>query len=137
MDKIDQNLAQLPYPEPDDNLHVRILEIIQRRKRRRLLFRRSLSGVLAVLGVWLALPAPVSWLDALSVPESGLPYLVEVYNLMVSGFAERLTFSLDSILTLPAEIASAMGASTWIGFAFLAAGAFLVLDQFLPEQTWD
>lgn len=139
MDRMDRYLMQIPYPPPDDDFHAepdfhrRIVEHVWRRRRRMRRMRVGASAFLWLVGLWLVVPSLFGWMTSVAVPESGLPWLYSLLDVLLQDFQVRLTISIQNVISYHSELAGSMGATAVLGFVIIAAASLLVIDQVMPK----
>ena len=132
MDKMDHLLSQLPgEPSPVD-LASRICQSIRVRSKRNRRLRLGLSGILAALGLWLALPSVAAWIFGLVLPDSGLPMLYEWVQLGLTGIGTFVLNAVSGITALQSGFTT-FNVPAWFGLAALALSALLALDFLMPH----
>jgi len=130
---MDRLLAELPSPPVPPDLAGKVRQAVQARARRLERLRLGLSTVLATAGVWLALPGLAFRLERLELPDSGLPLLLQVLNILLAGLGGWLTELTAGLLSFQASYVRSLEPSTWLGLMALGFACLLALDLLLPR----
>ncbi len=141
-DSLDAMLAMLPGEPPPQELGLRICQAIRERHQRhhlrrlRLLeqARITLSSVLALAGAWLVIPLLNEAARRLAFPPSGIPMLVDGYELARTNMLLWLSSGMENLVSFQGDFTSGFRATAWVGVLILASGALLALNQMLPHQ---
>jgi hypothetical protein len=96
-----------------------------------------LSCLLALVGAWLALPWLTSLFQRPLLPASGVPLVVEWYEMARMDLIFWLSDILDSLVSFQEGLATGLETTAWIGLIILTLGSLLALDQFLPRAGMD
>ena len=141
-DSLDAMLAKLPGDPPPHELGLRICQAIRERHQRHLLrrlrlleqARMVLSSVLALAGAWLVIPLLNEAVQRLALPPSGIPMLVDGYEMARTNVALWLSSALESLVSFQGSFTSGFEATAWVGVLILASSALLALSQMLPYK---
>jgi hypothetical protein len=131
-DDLDRLLHRLPGELPDSELADRICRQVGMRQRRAQRARLSLSLLLAIFGIWMALPGLLSSLENLSLPASGFTYLTPLVQSFLSGLWGFTQNALNDLAAFQANLTQTIGAAAWLGMVALAGAALLALGLVLP-----
>ena len=132
-DDLDRLLYKLPGELPQSDLVARICHQLSGRQRRALGMRLGLSFLLAVFGIWLALPGLIISAEELRLPASGFSYLNPLIQSFLSGLWGFTQNALNGLSAFQANLAQTMGAATWLGMVALAGAALLALSLVMPQ----
>jgi hypothetical protein len=132
-DDLDQLLYRMPGEPPPSDLATRICHQIRLRQRHAQGVRLGLSLLLAVFGIWLALPGLINSAEELSLPASGFSYFNPLVQSFLSGLWGFTQNTLNSLSAFQANLAQTMGAITWLGMVALASAALLALSLVMPQ----
>lgn len=132
---MDDLLAQMPGEFPPPDLALRICQAVRVHHRRSMRARLVLSAFLALGGIWLALPAFTGWLEAISMPDSALPLVLDWIAASLSG-VETMLASAVSALSLPGRVYNPLGTPAFAGMLALAISALLALDMLMPRREF-
>jgi hypothetical protein len=127
-DELDRLLYRLPGEPPPSDLAARICHQIRVRQRRAHGVRLGLSFLLAIFGVWLALPGLINSAEKLSLPVSGYSYLIPLVQSFLNGLWGFTLNALNGLSAFQTNLAKTMGAGTWLGMVALAGAALLALS---------
>jgi len=132
MDKMDHLLSQLPGEPPPVDLAFRICQSIRVRSKWNRRLRLALSGILAALGLWLALPSMTARIFSMALPDSGLPMLYEWVQLGLAGIGTFVLNAVSGVTALQSGFTT-LNVPAWLGLAALALSALLALDFLMPR----
>jgi hypothetical protein len=132
VDKMDHLLLQLPGEPPPVDLALRICQSIRMRRKRISRQRLVLSGILAILGLWLALPPITAWIFGFALPDSGLPMLYEWVELALAGIGTFLLNAVSGVTAFQSGFTT-LNIPALLGLAALALSALLALDFLMPR----
>jgi len=130
MDEMDRLLSQLPYERHPEDLPERIFLAIRARKRRNQQ-RLVLSGIMALIGIWLVTPALLSFLDTLEFPASGLLIMTRAVQNLAANLEASLVLAFLNFSAFQQSITESLGFFTILGLSVLGVGVLLALDQLL------
>jgi hypothetical protein len=132
MDKMDHLLSQLPGETPPMDLVYRICQSIRMERKRKSRLRLAVTGILATLGLWLALPSIAEWILGLDLPDSGLPMLYDWVQLGLAGIGTFVSNAVSGVTALQSGFTT-LNIPAWLGLAALALSALLALDFLMPR----
>jgi hypothetical protein len=131
-DDLDRLLYRMPGKLPPSELAARICRQVGVRQRRAQRVRLGLSFLLAVFGIWLALPDLMNSLADLSLPASGLSYLYPLIQSFVNGLWGFTQTALNGLAAFQANLSQMVGVGAWLGMVALAGAALLALSLVMP-----
>jgi len=132
-DRLDKLLFKLPDEPAPTDLAARIYANILAHHRRHVTIRFGVSAILAVSGIWLALPGFAEMLQSLALPNSGWALVTALIEMAEAGAARMSTQFLSAVTAYQASLTNPISGVVWIGMIALAAGCLLALEQILPH----
>jgi hypothetical protein len=132
VDDLDRLLYRMPGELPQSELAARICRQVGVRQHRAARARMGLSFLLAVFGIWLALPGLMNSLEDLSLPTSGLSYLYPLIQSFFNGLWGFTKDALNGLTSFQANLSQMMGVGAWLGMVALAGAALLALSLVMP-----
>ncbi len=131
-DSLDQLLANLPEQPVPVDLSARICANILAHHRRHLAFQYGMSVVLAISGVWLALPGLAGMLQSMALPDNGWWVVSALIEMTGAGATRMSTDLISAFSAFQANLSSPFSGAAWIGIIALAVGCLIALEHMLP-----
>lgn len=133
MDSLDRLLTQMPGETPPPDLSRRIFREIRKRRQREAALRLGSGALLSLAGLWLSLPAILTGLLGVALPDNGLLVLLRWTELALQDM-ERLVFENWSGLVALQSSWTQSGIYSVPGLFALGLGALVMIQHILPRE---
>jgi hypothetical protein len=133
-DSLDRLLSNLPDEPVPVDLTARICANILAHHRRHIAFHFGMSVLLAITGIWLALPGLTDMLQSLALPDNGWMVVSALIEMTGAGAARLSADLIGSLTNFQADLSNPFNGAAWIGIIALASGCLIALEQMLPRS---